>query len=420
MPLNLAGADPLLKEAYEGALRETLNQEVPLFKHLDQSDRQYSGRRVVFPFHTARTTAVGARPEGATLPSASSQVYVTSVISATYHYGRGQITGQAAASGKNAFVDTLDSELKRTMQDLVQDLSRQSWGTGDGRLAQIALDSNSNTAVTVFNRFAAAKSGSPGGRWIVAGQSLDAGTVASPTGQTSGVIVISVAQSSNPATTSDTITISNSALNFSACDTYLFNGGAGGLGVEMQGMQALVDVWTDTNYYQSNAFVSQVNGINRASVGAFNSLVLHNSGTTRILDGNLMQQAFDEVSKNTGLGIDMIMGHHDVVRAFLDSVSADRRYMSPQFNAGVQALTYNGIPLEKDRHAPYNALFLINKECIKQYTLLDLEFADDDGSILNRVTNQDSWEFFIRTYRNLGFDAYPKGCLSIRDVRVDL
>ena len=94
MAQNLSNFDAVLKEFYEGTIRDTLNNEVPLFRILDQSDRQWSGRRVLWPFRTSRNTGVASRQEAATLPSASQQGYTQSVVSATYVYGRGQLTGQ--------------------------------------------------------------------------------------------------------------------------------------------------------------------------------------------------------------------------------------------------------------------------------------------------------------------------------------
>lgn len=422
MSLNISAFDNVLKDWYEGAIRETLNNDVPLYKHLESSDKQWSGRRSVYPVHTSRNTGVGSRAEGANLPTAGNQSYQLAVVSATYLYGRGQVSGQVVAAGKNAFADALQSELTGLSKDLTIECSRQSWGTGDGRLAQIAAAVASSTSITVFNRYntTGTKFGSPGARFVVAGQLLDIGTVADPDNNAANAVVISVALSSSPGTVTDTVTISNSAFSGSACESYLFNASAGGIGPEMLGMQALIDVYTQANYFQSNSFLTTVQGISRASVAQWNSIVLANSGVARILDGNLMQLAFDQMHQESGKEPGMIMAHHDVVRAFLDSVSADRRYASPSFDAGMSGLSYNGVPLERDRHAPYNACYLWVKGAIKQFTLLDTEFADDDGSILSRVANQDNWEFFVRRYANLGIDSSPKEMLAIRDIRTDL
>lgn len=419
MPLNMSNYDAVLKEAYEGGIRETINNDVPMFKVLDQSDREWSGRLVRWPVHTARNSGVGSRAEGATLPTAGQQGHQESRVSASYHYGRFQVSGPTIRAGKNAFAQAIAMEMDGVTKDLVNDLSRQTWGDGTGRLAQVGCATASSTSIFVFNRFF--EPGQPGARYIGAGQLLDGGTVASPRAQFSSITVVSVNTSQNPATTVDTVTVSASTITVTPSDNFLFNAEAGGSGLELFGIRALVDGFTESNIWGSNAyFGSAIQNINRATVSQWNALILANSGVARVIDGNLLQTAFDRIHTESGKNVGMIMGHHDVVRAVLDSVSADRRYSSPEYNAGMSGLTYNGVPIERDRHAPYNELLLMVKDALKQYTLLDVSFADDDGAILSRVSNQDAFEGFIRTYRQMGIDTSPKETLMIRDIRVDL
>jgi hypothetical protein len=419
MAQNLSNFDSVLKDAYEGAVRETLNSEVPLFKLLSESDRNWSGRRVVFPIHTSRNSGVGARSDGGTLPTAGEQDHSLSVISSTYQYGRIEVTGPTISSGKNAFAEAMVVEMEGMVRDLKNDLGRQTWGTGDGRLCQVGADGASASALAVYNRFA--ESGQPGARYIYVGQSIDGGTVAAPTADFSSQTVTAVAISSSPGTTTDTVTIGISSITVSQCDTFLFNRGAGGLGIEMNGIMALVDVYSESNMWGSNAFAgATIQGIARSTVSNWNALVLGNSGTERVIDGNLMQSAFDKIHIESAMEPDLIMGQHDVVRAFLDAVSSDRRYGTANFDAGFSGLSYNGVPLERDRLAPYNSLLVMNRAAIKQYTLLDFQWAADDGAILSRVANKDAFEAYFRAYKQLGLDANPKCALMIRDIRVDL
>ena len=111
MEQSLTNFDNALKEFYEGAIRETVNNDVIAFRELDESDRQWSGRRVIFPFHTSRNSGIGARPEGGTLPDAGNQGYEQSVVSATYQYGVIQLSGQVLEAGRNAFADAMQEEM---------------------------------------------------------------------------------------------------------------------------------------------------------------------------------------------------------------------------------------------------------------------------------------------------------------------
>lgn len=420
MAQNMSNYDAVLKEFVEGAVRETVNNEVPLLKMLEESDREWSGRYVRYPFRTSRNSGVGSRSDGGTLPTAGQQGYTNSQVSASYLYARFEISGPTIRSGKHAFADALSSEMNHLVGDLKNELGRQTWGTGDGRLAEIAASSTAATGsvvVTLSNRFA--QPGEPGARYISVGMQTEGGTIAVTTNAWSSQTISAVTVSTNPATTTDTITLGDSACAFSGTNHYVFVEDAGGVGVEMNGLLGLIDDVSAPNWW-GTGFISSVQGINRSTVGAFNAIVMGNSGTERFVTSNLMQQAFDKIQIQSGEKPDIIMGHHDTVRAFLDHVSADRRYMSKNFDAGMSDLSYNGVDIVADRQAPYNCLVVFKRSVIRKFTLLPVGFADDDGAILSRVANQDSYEGYLRHYGNLGIDGNPKALLRIQDIKVDL
>lgn len=110
MVQNLSNFDAVLKEAYEGVVRNTIQNEVVAFKELEESSRPWSGRRVLFPFRTGRNSGVGARQESAVLPTAGNQGYDNSIISSTYQYGKIQLTGQIMESSRNAFAAAMQED----------------------------------------------------------------------------------------------------------------------------------------------------------------------------------------------------------------------------------------------------------------------------------------------------------------------
>lgn len=420
MAQTMSNFDPALKEFYEGLIRDQLNNEILLKKWLEESSRSWAGRHVRFPVHTARNVGVGARSEAAALPTAGQQTTVESRVTSAYIYGRIDLTGQVMASSKNAFADAMAYEMENVTKDLQFDCTRQSYGEGLGILAQVALDSNSASSVTVFNQYF--EPGQPGARYIQAGQTIDAGTTAAPEAQTSGVVVLSTVIAQNSGTTSDTVNITQTALNFSASDTYLFNDNAGGLGIEMKGIRALVDDNTSTHVYgYSGGMLSTVTvqNIDSNAQAKWRGNVLGNSQTERLIDSNLMQKAFDANKRASGKEPDLIIGEYDVVTAFLDSVSNDRRYATKDFDAGRGALSYNGKNLVQDLLAPYNELYLLNKQAIQWYVLKDFGFADEDGNIIKPITGFDRWEAFIKAYVQLGVE-HRNGNTVIRDIRTSL
>ena len=147
----------------------------------------------------------------------------------------------------------------------------------------------------------------------------------------------------------------------------------GGAGVEMAGILGLIDDFSATNLYSSTGYQgSTVQNINRGQVSTFNSTILANSSVARILDGNLIQEAFDEINrKASGMKADIIWGEHSTIRAFLESVSNDRRYAGSgnggMFDAGRAMLSYNGVPLVMDRQAEFNSPIVTGKLILKMH-----------------------------------------------------
>lgn len=118
----------------------------------------------------------------------------------------------------------------------------------------------------------------------------------------------------------------------------------------MAGINGLIDDFSATNIWSSTGFMgSSVQNINRGAVAEFNAEVLGNSAVGRVISGDLMQEAFDLVDEKSKLPVDIIWGHHSVVRAFLTNISADRRYSGGGkggiFDAGASVLSYEGVKL---------------------------------------------------------------------------
>lgn len=420
MPATLSTIDAILKEFYEGAIRDTLNNEILLKKYLGESKKQWSGRRVTFPVHLGRNVGVGARSEGAIIPPSGDQANTECRVTASYLYGRIDLTGQTVAASKNAFAENLAYEMEGLANDIMFDCGRQSYGDGVGILAQVGLSSNSNSLVRVFNQYA--EPGQNGGRYISVSQVIDIGTVAAPETINSGTTVISVAIAANSSTTVDTITFSNSAMPVCSTQHFLFNNDAGGVGIEIKGLRAIVDDVTAVNMYASTGGYlnnATLQNIDRNTQLRWNAVVIGNSVAERLIDSSIMQQAFDKVKRNSGKMIKKIFGEYEATSAFLDSVSGDRRFATKNFDAGVSELSYNGIPLVQDLLAPYNEMYLLGEDALSWYVMKDFEWADDDGRILKNIASRDRWEAFMRFYGQLGAEA-PNRCAVIRDIRTSL
>jgi len=101
MAATLSTITPLLKEVYQGRIREQLNQEITALTRITRSSSGVSnetgGKYVTFPVHTRRNSGLGARNEMEALPAAGQQGHAAARIGLKHQYGGIQLTGQAIA-----------------------------------------------------------------------------------------------------------------------------------------------------------------------------------------------------------------------------------------------------------------------------------------------------------------------------------
>jgi len=394
--------DVVLKEYYEGPVREHLNNKIKVLEYVEKSKRKWNGRRVVFPVHTGRNFGVGARGESGTLPTAGAQSYAESQILAKFLYGRIQVSGPviAASQGnKGAFASALRTEVEGMRRDLRVDMNRQIWGnlvpdaeaSGNvgGENGILAVTSNSQgggggTTVTVNN---------PGTRYIKAGMKVSIGTVA---GNTLGSIESDTVAS---VTNRTTFELTNNK-TWSADDVVVLGEGTA------ESTTSWKNEVTGLSFIVSDSTEFTLQNIDPSTTTEWKANVLDNSGNNRPLSLELMQLAIDTTDEVAGDEPDVIMGHHSLRREYINLLTSDVRYSPEQLKGGFSKLTYAGgatpMPIEFDRMAPYNKLFFLKTSDIKLYTMKDWAWADRDGSTLSRVSGEDNWEAFMCWYGNLG------------------
>ena len=400
--------DVVLKEYYEGPVREHLNNSIPILKYVEKSKRKWNGRRVVFPVHLRRNHGVGARGETGTLPTAGRQEYAESRIKSKFMYGRIELPGVviAASQGdKGSFASALRTEVEGLRRDLKVDFNRQVWGNSIKSTALGGLDSAAgNTGIVALVASASHGGGtttftvdSPGTRYIKAGAQLAIGTEAELTDSNFPTGCQTVTVASVPSTTTFTVSgdvTANIVANDLIC---LGDSSDNSFDKEITGLSFMVDDADDS-----------LQEVNTANFPEWKANVLDNSGTNRPLSLELMQLAIDTADEVAGSEPNLIMGHHSIRREYINLLTSDVRYSPEQLRGGFQKLTYAGgtnpMPIEFDRMAPYNKLFFLNTKDIKLYTMKDWSWADRDGSTFSRKANSDSWEAFMCWYGNLGLE----------------
>ena len=395
--------DVVLKEYYEGPVREHLNNSIPILKYVEKSKRKWNGRRVVFPVHLRRNHGVGARGETGTLPTAGRQEYVESRIKSKFLYGRIELTGVviAASQGdKGSFASALRTEVEGMRRDLRVDMNRQVWGNSlsgaAGKTAILAQIKDSDVAIdTVAGSDVEVTVDNPGSRYLKKGMLLNAGTTGDLIAAVKPIKVTKVNSTTSinvqRQASSGTVDLDN--------DDFLVRGDENGnsFDSEITGLGFMVSDSDD-----------DLQEVDTGDNPEWKANVLSNSGTNRPLSLELMQLAIDTTDEVAGAEPNLVMGHHSIRREYINLLTSDVRYSPEQLKGGFQKLTYAGgtnpMPIEFDRMAPYNKLFFLNTNDIKLYTMKDWAWADRDGSSFSRKSNSDSWEAFMCWYGNMGLE----------------
>ena len=397
-----SGFDAALKDVYAGPIRDQLNEKtrlLDLFTKGDIEQYQWEGRQVVLALRKSRNAGIKAVAEGGTLPTAGKQGYANLKIPMRFIEGRIELTAQvmkASRSDKGSFARAMDSEQKGLVEDLSRQRNRMLAGYGSGTLAVVSPGASSATQ-TLINP--GGVTGTTNTSRFVKVNMLVAFT--DPTGATiRGVqTVLSVTpgapdtivlDASVATTTGDLVSLGANALGTNE----------GSFGQEPMGILGIVD---------STTYVASIFGLDRSqSVNSwFRSTVMSSVGA---LSPDLLQRGTDNAEEVSGEVIDGYLCHVSVRREVLKLTEADRRYIGSSkpinTDAGSLAgnfkadLSFNGVAIKVDKDMAYGTLIGSNKGHLFWIPEVEGEWADEDGTVLFRVSNKDNYEARYRLFEN--------------------
>lgn len=391
MPLTLANADAALKEDYQPAIREQINQAVMMLMQVEKNSTDIEGRRAVLSLHVKRNPGVGARADGAALPLAGSQSYAEERVPLRFNYGHIQITGptiRAMKSDKGSFTRAVDSETKGVTMDLRRDVNRQVFGTSDGAITAVAANSATNTIVLSTTSTAVQI------RQLEVGMVIDIGVDANPAQDAVQRTITGV----TPATPS--ITISGTPVTTTNGDLIFRNGSGGNAPqLELTGLQTIV----------SNSGV--LFNVDPSVQPLWVSQVFANGGVNRQLTENLLEQAMHLTKIFGGEDLNLWVTSDGVFRSYSNQLTSLKRFPAPNemvLRGGFKALSIQAgggeVGLIWDRDAPNNFAFGLNTDHLCQYQMSDWEFMQEDGAVLSRLPGFDAYEAVLFKYHELTTD----------------
>jgi hypothetical protein len=387
--VTMTTVDNILKEVYEGQLRDQLQSDTVTLKRIEKSSEgvthEVGGKYVTFPIRTQRNHGVGARGELEALPIPRTQSYASARVQLKYLYGGIELSGQTfelADKNFQAFASALDEEVKGLRQTLSKDLNRQAYGTTAGKLAT-ATGAGTTTTFVVANA---------GAQYLEVGMFVDIFTSADAVRVADATITaISVGASDT------TVTFSPAAGVATASGDYITRDNS--RNKEITGLSQIV------------AATGAVYNIDPATQPVWKSVVNSNGGTNRALSEGLMIKLVDDVRKEGGGTPTVLFSNLGVRRSYFNLLVQQRRYSNTtEFEGGFKGLAFttdNGdIPMVADYDCLPNRIFAVNEKELKIYEAGDWSWMNRDGSNWQRVITSagafDAYSAMLYKYMELG------------------
>ncbi len=394
---SISNALGILKIYYAGPIVSQFNDEVPMYKGAEKGKEKYNGLQVNRPIKVLRNPGIGATSDGGNLPAIGKQTTQQAVISAKFNYLRFGVTGpmiKASQGDKGAFVSAMEFEMEQGLIDLKNDVNRQLFWDGEGRLAVLSAAAVATDTITVTGRTAA----EDGNKYLEAGMVIDIVNPSTDAYSAQGITINSVSGS-----TTATLVLS-AVVTASASDIIVRSGAYDN---EIQGIRTALDGLTTSIY-----------SINRATYPVFQGNVTDLDGAQLSLDS--LQRAYNETRRRGGDKISAIFCDFASERYYNKLLVADKRYIGERvkgdgtFTKVDQSyLEFAGVPVTPDKDCTADFYFMPEKMW-KKYVLSELEWADETGSYMLAQTGADAFEARLRLFANM-FPEKPASMARLTD-----
>jgi hypothetical protein len=384
---TLATADAILKDLYRGPIIEQLNYKTYMLDMIERDGESvdFTGRRAIFPVHSAPNFSATSFSDGGTLTSPGIQGYQDGIVAIRYHNAGLELTDMAikqATGNEGSFVNLLDADSKKLAQDMKKNVNRQVFGTGDGLIT--ALTSGTSTSVFVVAST----------QYLRVGQPIDV-LVRSTGAATAGglsTVITAIVRATN------TITVSP-VLAGTPDNTYgVYLPGARLL--EMDGLRNIA------------ATGRTLHGINSATAGnEFWNGFSRSAGSTTAGE-SLFEQLADDVGGSGQGEVDVFLTSRGVRRRLADTYQSTKRFVDAkavEIHGGYQAIFVNEIPVVADDDVPKGFAFALRKSAFKWFQVSDPDWLkSEDGTIWQLAagsvagTRRAAWQAWFIWYSALG------------------
>jgi hypothetical protein len=383
----LTFASEAIKLVY-GDLHEQLRDKNPALQLIESSAANITqnGKEVIFDTHIGRNQGIGARGVREKLPVAGAQKYKQAHLYLTNLYGSIEVDGQLfeqASENYQAFINVVDNEISGLRKDLANDLNRQVYGDGSGKLA-VVVDQPSGLVIEVDST-----------HFLQVGMTFDC--VAPVTGVKQNgadhLEIVSINEATKRITVVGTVGPGLDVGNY----LVRASNGVNSFGKEWTGLGAIVKASgtlhdIDPATYPVWKATEVALGTPGTATGALTELALI----------NLVQK----VDKQGG-DVDVMLASPGVFNAYWDLLQGLRQFTNgATLEGGQRAFSFDAVgkPIKfvSDYAAPPNTLYALSSKEIVVNRKRDWAWMDRDGSMWSRVADTDAYEARYYQYSQLG------------------
>jgi len=403
--------DDALKIQYQAAIRAQFPVKSVLLNNLERGDAKKidaSGSFVRITVQKSMHPSTGAKSEGKPLPNKSYTRLETTDVYMKYNYGRIEVSGpvmRASRDDRGAIAKALTTETRNVTTSMRNDVNRQlACGTGTGVLAlnnggsmttTWTLDSLLGIGFTTPSYIGSEVAPT---KYFVAGMEVDGGDATTYTTiDVSGATVTTV---------NSAVQITGSTITGMDDNGYFMKHDA--VDGEIMGLRGIIDDSGHLDTLQTITRSTSGNAYWKSSVVDYGT-----AAAPATLSEDYMQEASTLSEKNDG-ETSFILTTFGLRDSYVSILQSDKRFVNTtELKGGFKSIDFNGTPLTPDKDCTPYTMYFVDKSTLEFYEQSPITWANEDGSVLSRVTNYDAYEAFLYYYANLGANNCVKNtCLS--------
>jgi hypothetical protein len=378
MALTVVTMDAMLKNIYLELLPNALNVGSNAFYGLiEHSNRYVTGKKIIKAAPAGINGGIGNAAEDATLPGTGQKTVVNFESDTKNLFAILEISDKsirASRDNSGAFTDLLQFGIDSMVEAGKYNYSRQLFTDNSGVLAITAATTNSTTVV-VDNV-----------KYFVKGLIID--------------ILASDGSQKNPAINKVTVVDVDRANNALILDTPVTTLATdiitvqGSYGLELTGLKDIFNTSGDSLYT-----------VPRANNRWLNPHVVTLSNGDNSIDDIKIQSVIDEIEEYNDGKVDYLSVSRDVRRAYEAYQQSYKRNVNTlELDGGFKAISFNGVPMVADKHAPNGTMDMLNSQDFEMHYMCDWEWLTDDnngGRILERIPGKAVYQAVLAKYADL-------------------